>query len=74
MDTEDPPFIEPPFMCDYGACVCEAGGRRDRAGVDRGEGYTPVTLAAHTHASGYNIHMGAGSYMNFGCTVLDAAK
>lgn len=40
MDTSDPPFIEPPFVCDYGG----------------------------------NIYMGAGSYMNFGCTVLDACK
>jgi maltose O-acetyltransferase len=40
MDASDPPFIEPPFACDYGS----------------------------------NIHMGAGSYMNFGCTVLDACK
>eukprot|EP00878_Enallax_costatus_P018667 GHUV01019662.1.p1 GENE.GHUV01019662.1~~GHUV01019662.1.p1 ORF type:complete len:167 (-),score=12.99 GHUV01019662.1:417-917(-) len=40
MDDNDPPFIEPPFYCDYG----------------------------------YNIHMGSGAYMNFGCTVLDACK
>lgn len=40
MDAADPPFIEPPFMCDYGS----------------------------------NIHIGSGSYMNFGCTILDACK
>lgn len=40
MDPNDPPFVEPPFMCDYGT----------------------------------NIFMGSGSYMNFGCTVLDACK
>jgi len=40
MDPNDPPFIEPPFMCDYG----------------------------------YNVHMGSGSYMNFGCTILDGCK
>lgn len=40
VDEEDPPFIEPPFYCDYG----------------------------------YNIHMGSGSYANFGFTVLDACK
>lgn len=38
MDPADPPFIEPPFVCDYGS----------------------------------NLHIGSGSYMNFGCTVLDA--
>eukprot|EP00879_Flechtneria_rotunda_P006517 GHRR01006849.1.p1 GENE.GHRR01006849.1~~GHRR01006849.1.p1 ORF type:complete len:195 (+),score=42.86 GHRR01006849.1:1510-2094(+) len=40
IDESDPPFIEPPFYCDYGS----------------------------------NIHIGAGTYMNFGCTVLDACK
>lgn len=40
IDDNDPPFIEPPFYCDYG----------------------------------YNIHMGAGSYMNFGCTILDGCR
>jgi len=40
LDPDDPPFIEPPFMCDYGS----------------------------------NIYIGSGSYMNFGCTVLDACK
>eukprot|EP00882_Tetradesmus_deserticola_P003761 GHRQ01003976.1.p1 GENE.GHRQ01003976.1~~GHRQ01003976.1.p1 ORF type:complete len:210 (+),score=72.72 GHRQ01003976.1:105-734(+) len=40
MDESDPPFIEPPFYCDYG----------------------------------YNIHMGSGSYANFGFTVLDACR
>lgn len=40
MDPADPPFIEPPFYCDYG----------------------------------YNIYMGAGSYANFGFTVLDACR
>lgn len=40
IDEKDPPFIEPPFYCDYG----------------------------------YNIHMGSGSYMNFGCTILDGCK
>lgn len=40
VDAADPPFIEPPFYCDYG----------------------------------YNIHMGSGSYANFGLTVLDACR
>jgi maltose O-acetyltransferase len=40
IDPADPPFIEPPFYCDYG----------------------------------YNIHMGSGSYANFGFTVLDACR
>jgi acetyltransferase-like isoleucine patch superfamily enzyme len=40
MDMSDPPFIEPPFVCDYG----------------------------------YNITLGAGTYMNFGCCILDCNK
>ncbi|KAF8055928.1 maa [Scenedesmus sp. PABB004] len=40
LDEADPPFIEPPFYCDYG----------------------------------YNIHIGAGSYMNFGATILDGCR
>jgi len=39
MSEEDPPFIEPPFRCDYGAgCVRERGGRSAR--VELGAGWS----------------------------------
>jgi hypothetical protein len=69
-DAADPPFIEPPFRCDYvrgGAGWFVGVGQQQMPVQSRPLRRSPFTLCHTTkpHTQGYNIKVGKNFYANF---------
>lgn len=78
IDLHNPPYIEPPFTCDYVSALHNK--------LSPSASVWPVNIFRQKHTSiafrleisnfffvvqGYNITLGSGVYMNFGCILLD---
>lgn len=76
-ETDDPPFVEPPFKCDYvSECTSTSANSSPKklleACVARGQwsqhcrsGHSRLTPGGGTYMQGYNTHLGKNVYVNF---------
>ena len=65
IDRTNPPFIEPPFTCDYVRMLLYYYGQL------LGVWFHNLTVPCRV-PKGYNISLGAGVYVNFQCCFLDS--
>ena len=84
IDPSNPPYIEPPFICDYVSVTAAHLVRKSAwfgqvlrnelcIALNRSKPFLPTFLQSNLIrcCQGYNICMGKGVYFNFNCTLLD---